>query len=187
MEALAKLLNHDKPVADKLLAFFLAKVIRVAVKRRDLLLEIGQVSNKVFFIEQGLFRGYVLDKGNDNSIWFMKEGDLMFGVNSFYTQMPSKEGIEAIEDGVVHSLSYTELMWAYDNFLEFNFNGRKLTEHYYMKTWPDMERLRKVTATERLHHFEKTHPDLLNRVSSTHMASFLGITPETLSRIRRKK
>src|SRR2546423_357245 len=112
MEALTKLLNRDKPVADKLLAFFLAKAKRVAVKKRDLLLEIGQVSNKVFFIEEGLFRGYVLDKGNDNSIWFMKEGDLMFGVSSFYTQKPSEEGIEAIEDGVVYSLSYAELMWA---------------------------------------------------------------------------
>ena len=187
MEALVKLLNRDKPVSDKLMIFFLKNIKRIVVRKRDLLLEIGQVSSMVYFIEKGLFRGYVVDKGNDNSIWFMKEGDLMFGVKSFYSQMPSKEGIEALEDGLVYGLRHADLMWAYENYMEFNFNGRLFTEHYYAKTWPDMERLRKITAVERLRHFEETEPDLIPRISNTHMASFLGITRETLSKIRKYK
>ena len=187
MEDLLKLLNRDKPVPAELLLFFIKNMKRIEVKKKDLLLEIGQVSGKVYFIEKGLFRGYVVDRGSVYSIWFMKEGDLMFGVNSFYTQTPSEEGIEALEDCIVYSLDYKDLMWAYENYMSFNFNGRKLTEHYYMKTWPDMKGLRKVTATERLRHFEKTHPELVNRIPLNHMASFLGITAETLSRIRRGK
>jgi hypothetical protein len=65
------------------------------------------------------------------SSWFMKEGDVIVSVESFFKQKPSYESIQALEETTVHYISYDELQFIYKNFLEFNFVARVLAEHYY--------------------------------------------------------
>ena len=152
------------------------------VNKREQLLKIGDKCDKVFFIEKGLLRGFEKIKGQDNSIWFMKEGDLMFAVSSFYTQEPSQEGIEAIEDSILHYLNFDQLEWVYKTYPHFNFNGRKLTEKYYLRTWPDMQRLRLKTSIDRYRHFQKFNPGMEKRIPGIYLSSFLGISERTFYR-----
>ena len=154
-------------------------VVKKIVYKKEILLKIGDKCDKVFFIEKGLFRGFEKVKGQENSIWFMKEGDLMFAVSSFYDQEPSKEGIEALEDGLVHYLTFDQLRFVYLNYMPFNFNGRIYTEKYYKRTWPDMQRLRLKTALERYRHFQEYYPGMEKRIPGIFLASFLGISERT--------
>src|ERR1700722_18133997 len=103
------------------------------LKKKDMLLCIGQVSKQIYFIEKGLFRCYYNNREKEVSSWFMKEGDFIVSVNSFFDQSPSYEAIQALEDAVIHYISFTELQYTYYHFLEFNLIGRLLLEKYYRK------------------------------------------------------
>jgi len=88
---------------------------------------------------------------------------------------------------VVHYISYGELRLIYKNFPEFNFTGRVLTEAYYVLSEQRLFALRMQKSSEKYHHLSETSPELIQRIPSRYIASYLGITEETLSRIRSKK
>ena len=117
----------------------------------------------------------------------MKEGDFVISIVSFYTQTPSEEMIETIEDCILWSISYQRLHQLYFQFPEFNWVGRLLTEHYYVLSEQRTQNLRKKTADERYRHLVTSFPDISNRVPLKSIASYLGISFETLSRLRAKK
>jgi CRP-like cAMP-binding protein len=94
----------------------------------------------------------------------MKENDVIFSVESFLNQTPSYENIQTLEDSVLYYIEYTELQYLYNQCPEFNFIGRVVTEKYNFI----------------MNHF----PQIILRVPSKYIASYLGITEETLSRIR---
>lgn len=167
---------------------FLAEhvVLRV-VADQEHLLRIGDVSKHVYFIRRGLFRGYCLQNDIRKNIWFMAEKDIMFAVGSFYTRQPSVEGIQALEKSKVYSLSRTHLELLYETQPEFNLIGRKITEKYYLKSLPDMERLRFLKGRERVIHFRNECPWIFYRVPSVHLASYLGLSLSSFYRVDPKK
>ena len=117
----------------------------------------------------------------------MKENDVIISVFSFYKQVPSVEAIEALEDSVVHYISYKDLMELYEQYLEFNVVGRVLTTHYYMLSEERNFIMRKENAETRYHYFMDNYADLFQRIPLLHIASYLGVSAETLSRIRNAK
>jgi len=117
----------------------------------------------------------------------MKEGDFIISVESFFKQVPSQQFIQALEDTKVYYISYTELESMYEQFPEFNYVGRKLTEKYYALSEERLYSIRMHRASERYEAIERSAPNLIQRVPSNMISSYLGITKETLSRIRAKK
>lgn len=94
-------------------------------------------------------RGYTLQNGREASSWFMREGDFVISIASFFTQTPGDEYLELLEPGEGFSLSYEHLQQLYRDFPAFNFHGRMLTEHYYVQSELRARHLRTLPAAER--------------------------------------
>jgi CRP-like cAMP-binding protein len=114
----------------------------------------------------------------------MKEGDLIVSVRSFYTRRPGYEYVQALEDTTVSFVHYDDLQTLYKEFVEFNIIGRVLTEKYYILSEDRLFSMRKQKAQERFIFFMENHAELMQRLPRKYIASYLGITEETLSRIK---
>lgn len=160
---------------------------RETIPKKQLILKEGQTAQYMYFVEKGCLRGYYLKDGNEINSWFMKEGDFVISIVSFYTQTPSEEMIETLEDCVLWSIPHQKLNELYLQYPGFNIVGRLLTERYYVLSEQRTQNLRKKTADERYRQLVTSFPDISNRVPLKFIASYLGISFETLSRLRAKK
>lgn len=158
------------------------------IKKKRILLDLGEVQKALFFIISGAVRSYYLDSyGKDTTSWLLFEGDLAISVYSFFSQKRSFEVLETLEDSSLLILNYDKLMELYQTFPEFNYIGRVLTEKYYIKGEEKANELRVFSATERYRHLLKKYPNIVARIPLGIISSYLGITQSTLSRIRAKK
>lgn len=159
----------------------------VNVKKKTILLNAGEKSNDIYFIKSGAARVYYLEKdGAEITSWFLFENEFLISVYSFFTGQPSFEYLETLEDCTLIVLKRTALHQLYEQFLEFNVIGRKLTEYYYIRNETQANELRTLTAKERYQQLMRNNPKLINRVSLGYIASYLGVSQETLSRIRKQ-
>ncbi len=159
----------------------------VSFKKNERLLSEGEKSDSIYFIISGAVRVFYLNKeGIETNTWFLFENELVISVFSFFTSQPSFEYIETLEDSVFIALKKDKLDWLYEHFVEFNIIGRRLTELYYIRNEAQANALRMLSAKERYDLLLQTQPHLLQRVALGHIASYLGISRETLSRIRKK-
>lgn len=159
----------------------------ITFKKKEKLLHIGETSKYIYFIAKGTLRSYYLDQGgNDKTSWFLFENELAISVFSFFSQKPSFESLEALEECVLLRLSFNKLKQLYIEFPEFNYIGRILTEQYYIRSEAKANALRMLSANERYQQLLVQYPHIIQRVSLGHIASYLGITQHTLSRIRSK-
>ena len=158
----------------------------VEVPKHDIILKEGQRCDHVSFVLEGLLRAYYLKDGEEICSRFIAENHICFSVISFYTRKPSYEFIEALEYSVLARIRYEALERLYTDFPEFNFVSRKWTEHYCSMSEQRLFLLRRQTTEERYHSFVEIYPTLLQRVPLKYIASYLGMTTETVSRIRKK-
>jgi CRP-like cAMP-binding protein len=184
---LVQLLQSIVPLSDPLLEFLNDRLETRTYNAGELLLREGQVSSFIAFIEKGMVRSYYYKDTEKLTSWFMKEGDVIISVESFFSQIPSSECIEALEPVTVHAISYDDLQYAYRYFPEFNVHGRVLTEKYYVLSEERLHMLRKRTSKEKYNYLLEKHPDILSRARLGDIASFIGVNLETLSRIRSEK
>jgi CRP/FNR family transcriptional regulator, anaerobic regulatory protein len=181
---LLKLIETIYPVSNELREDLIKSISIEQHRKKTLLLREGEVFKKMYFIEKGLARAYYFDEGKEVTSWFMKEGDFVISVHSFYKQSPSREYIELLEDAALASITYTQLQALYQKHLEFNFISRVLTEHYYSLSEERVFAMRQSASDQRFDFFHKSYPELLSRVPLKQVAAFLRMTPETLSRLR---
>ncbi len=185
--ALFQLCQSIYPLSEKLKEAIIQQSIREELPKQTLLLTEGKVCDKLYFIEKGLARAFHFNDGQDVTSWLMKENDMIISVYSFYSQKPSYENIELLEDSVIISLPHDCLQNLYHHFLEFNLIGRVLTQNYYLLSEQRTIALRTQTAQERYHSFLTNYPEFFRRVPLKYIASYLNMTPETLSRLRAKR
>ncbi len=184
MIELLQSLNLIYPVSPALHEYLIEKTKVVLLPKKAFLLKEGRICKNIYYINKGLARCFYIKDDKEVSSWFMKEGDHIISVESFFRQQPSYENIQAIEDCELFALSYEELHVIYYNFPEFNFIARVLTEKYYTLSEQRLFSLRMQRASERYAHLMNHFPEIIQRVPSTIIASYLGITLETLSRIK---
>jgi CRP/FNR family transcriptional regulator, anaerobic regulatory protein len=153
-------------------------------KKGEIILEQGKVSKDIYFIKTGLIRGFEWKKNQEVTTWLMKEGDIIFSPESFMEQVPSDESIVALEDCEVWGITYDQLESIYDEFPEFNRHGRIITGKYYIHNKKLNSFLTRYTAKEKYLILLQNEPDLIKRVPLKYLASYLDVTPETLSAIR---
>ena len=186
MDKLLQFLHSIYPLSPELRAKLEEMLKSREFRRREFLLKAGHLSRSIYFIEQGLVRCFYMLGDRDISAWFMKEGDVVVSVNSFFGQVPSSESIQALEDTLVHYIHYEELEELYQRFLPFNVHGRKVLTHYYRLSEQRAVSMRSLKAKERYAHLLEQHPELLQRVPRKYLASYLGVTEATLSHINGK-
>ncbi|RZJ49684.1 MAG: Crp/Fnr family transcriptional regulator [Flavobacterium sp.] len=184
---LLKVCNAIQPLSDALQKAIVTQTKVIQVKRKTCLLNAGEKSDAIYFIISGAARVYYLDKeGAETTSWFLFENEFLISVYSFFTGEPSFEYLETIEDCTLIMLNRNTLNELYLQYLEFNVIGRKLTEYYYIRNEKQANDLRMLTAKQRYQALLTSNPKLINRVSLGYIASYLGITQETLSRIRKQ-
>jgi CRP/FNR family transcriptional regulator, anaerobic regulatory protein len=154
--------------------------------KKSCLLQEGHVADHACFVLKGLARAYYVSDGREVTSRFMDEGFIITSWLSFYTRKPGYEIIETLEDSVLGCVNYDDLQKLYADFLEFNVIGRKLTEYFFFLAEQRTQMLRKHTADEKYQFFLAQHPDLLQRVQLKYIATYLGMSEETLSRTRAK-
>lgn len=187
MEELLNYLLSIQPLSEELTLYLQTMVKEKRVVRNEMLLRAGQVSRHIYYIKKGLLRSFYMKDDEEVSSWFMKEGDFVVSVSSFYSQLPADESIQALEDSLILYLPQEDLQRAYNRFAEFNFIGRVITERYYALSENRIRLTRMLKARERHDQLFETHRDLINRVPAKYLASYLGVTEVTFSRSRFKK
>src|ERR1700733_8934038 len=157
------------------------------IQKRKILVRPGQACDRMYFIESGLLRGSRVQDDRESSTWFMKEGDVMTSVVSYYKVMPSTEYVYAMEDSRLYSATKKQLDHIFHAYPEFNFIARVLTEKYYVLDEEKLEMLRMKQADDRYDRFLQLYPGLKERIAAKYIATYLNITLETLSRIKNKR
>lgn len=184
MEELLYYLGTIHQLSENLVAYLTANLKKRQLQKKDFLLKKGHTCNDICFINKGLLRCFYMIEDKEVSSWFMKEGDVIVSVESFFQQTTSYEFIQALEDCTVYYITYSELQFIYRNFSEFNFIGRVLLEHYYTLSEQRLYAMRMQRSHDRYSYLMKYHTELILRVPSKFLASYLGITEVTLSNIK---
>jgi CRP-like cAMP-binding protein len=158
----------------------------IEVPKRHMLLNDGEVCNYMYVVLDGLVRMYYVKDDDEVCSLFIEEKYLFNAPYSFYKRKPGYEFIETLEPSTLARIHYDRLQELYKSFPELNFIARVITENYFVKSEERLFLLRKQTAEERYNYFISRYPTLLQRVPLKYIASYLGLTLETLSRIRNK-
>jgi len=186
-ESVINFLSILIPMSVELKDYLFTHLQETHLKKKQIFLKSGEVSNRISFIISGLLRSYhITDEGIDTTVWFMKEGDVAISVKSFFERIPSEEYIEALESSILLHITYDELQKAYIEFPEFNIIGRLLTEKYYVLSEERLLCIRNRKALERYKFLLAYHPEIIKRAPTQHIASYLDIDKATLSRLKNK-
>ncbi len=154
------------------------------IKKGETVLNLKERCSDLYYIEKGLLRGYYFNEEKEITNWFAQEGEFATCFYSFIAQKPSFECIQALEDVELIQISFSNLQQLYKQFIETERIGRIITETYYIKLEERLLSMQFKTAKERYHNLIDTRPTLLQRAALGQIASYLGISQETLSRIR---
>jgi CRP/FNR family transcriptional regulator, anaerobic regulatory protein len=187
MEKLFLILGQLMPLSAELRENLSEKVFVRKAGKGEILLHEDKICNHLFLIKKGFLRGFHYHEGKEITAWFGFENDIATSIYSFVSQKPGFENIEVIEDSILYGISHDDLNTIYQQHPEFNYVGRLLTEKYYVDLMERTLCLQFQSAKESYNQLVATHPHILKRASLGHIASYLGISQETLSRIRAKK
>lgn len=151
------------------------------------LLKQDSYSKKIFFIEKGLMRTYYYKEEKDITHFFFDENDFMMAVESVYFNQPSPFAIEVLENTTLRVINFDEFNAFFENNVALR-DLRFFLAMKYLKQFSDrLYSIQFQTAEERYKHIIEEYPNILLRAPLGHIASYLGITQQTLSVIRRNK
>lgn len=157
-------------------------------RKRQYILQEGDVCNQFNFIVRGCLRMYKIDdKGNTHILQFASENSWLSNIGSFHERKPSELNIDALEDTMVLQISYDNLLSLYVTAPKFDRIFRVLIENSFVSLQKRLLQNISSTAEDRYLSFLEKYSHLTNRIPQTQIASFLGITPEFLSRLRNKQ
>jgi CRP-like cAMP-binding protein len=155
-------------------------------KKEDYFLNAGKICNKISFVESGLFRLFYQVDGEEKIMLFFAENEFMTDYFGFLTQSPSIRPIQALEDSIVYSIERKQLNLLFDKSKSWERVGRKLAESAYVTSVLKANRLLHDDYDTRLKTFIEESPTLIQRVPQYMIASYLNMTPETLSRVKKR-
>lgn len=157
---------------------------QVTLAKNDFLLTEGKICRHLYFMEQGALRGFYNLEGKEITHWFGFENDFITSFHSFITGQPAVESIQLIEGCVLWSISKDSLNELLNRHSDIERLLRIAYEKYYIRLEERFVNAQFKTATERYEDLLQRTPHIAERVSLGHIASYLGISQETLSRVR---
>lgn len=153
------------------------------INKNEILQPIGYTCKTIYFINNGLARIYYYKDGNDITEYFAFEGNIIARVESLFTGQPSQKAIQVLEDSEITAINATALFKLYEKYHNIERLFRLIMEAGYVDTVKRLESIQFHSAEERYIQLLNS-PNMLQRVPLKHIASYLGITQVSLSRIR---
>jgi CRP/FNR family transcriptional regulator, anaerobic regulatory protein len=156
------------------------------LKKGEFLLREGEVCDQVSFINKGSFRVSASIKDKEVSHFFFFENEYATDYESFLTRTPTRENIQAMEDSEVMNLNYKNMQVLYEKIPAWQKYGRLIGEYAFLMSSQRVKELFYYSPEELYLKLMKERPKIIERVPQQYIASYLGIQPESLSRIRKR-
>lgn len=159
-------------------------LIRKEAEKGEILLKEGQISHNIVIVGKGMLRQFYYKNGKDLTEHFSYEGCIIICIESTLKQEPTRLMIEALEPSIVYLLPYNKLLMLTEMSWEVNMFYRKILEKSLITSQVKADSWRFETARERYNRLMANQPEVIKRAPLSHIASYLLMTPETLSRVR---
>ena len=183
MNELISFINHFQELDSETEQAVKKYFVKEVYKKNELIIEAGKVCSKVSFIESGLVRRFYYDNGDDVTKWIYSNNQFITSLSSFFEQKPSFEFFQACEDTVVYSLSYADeqILLEYPLFSKFHIKQLRL----YLSGLNEFHHSFKLmSAQEKYSYLLTLFPQIIEKAKLKYIASLIGVSQETLSRIR---
>ena len=183
LDTIRQIINLDKEAEESITTSFK----ELEIKKGDYFLKEGEPNLLLGFIVNGLVRIYITKKEDEQScIDFSKEGEFITVYESFLQKGISTQSIQAIEDTTLLVINNNDLQNLYQNIPNGDKLGRIVIEKRFIELAKQLYSIYLHNSEQRYLHFVKTYPDLLQRIPQYYIASFVGVKPQSLSRIRKR-
>jgi CRP-like cAMP-binding protein len=154
--------------------------------KKDLLFEDGQVCNFIAFLNSGVMREYAFHNGKETTVDFITENQFASDYQSFIMQEPSKQYLEALTDVDLLLLKKDAINALFDKYKVWERFGRLIIERVFCINEGKRKKIISTGNEEQYRDFARSYPQIIQQVPQYYIASYLGLTPEHLSRIRKK-
>ncbi|HUH28735.1 Crp/Fnr family transcriptional regulator [Gelidibacter sp.] len=184
--SITEFLSTIVPFTDDELKDIASHFNKETVLKNQTLVRQGEICNSLYFVEKGMGRSYYLNEnGKDITQWFFGVGKFMSSVDSFFQQTPSIYYLEVLQDATLYSISKEDMDRLFAKYHKMEKMGRLVTIEMLTKMVNKLNAIQFQTAKERYDYMLAEFPDIAYQVPLGHIASYLGMTQETLSRIRK--
>ncbi len=182
---LLKTVSTIVPDAQTLCAALMQIATQTEAKKGAVILQEGKICRHIYFVASGCLRTYTLNNGTEVNTDFTFEGGFATNLRSLRTAGASDTTIEAYEPSVLYRFESNAMLELYTTIPGAETFGRTVTEQVLMRQEAHANMFRLLTGKERYQYLLTTQPEILQRISLSQIASYLGIARETLSRIRK--
>lgn len=186
MQQIRQYFEQITPLSDPEWALFASRLTRQEFPKKHILLNLGQKENYLSFLEKGLIRFYVPGEVEDMTFSFAFEHHFFSAYDSFLTQTPCRYQVECLADSAIWRISHADLQMIYQQTSVGNRIGRHAGEQLYLLKIRREMSLLTESAEQRYLNLFTQQPELIRRIPLKYIASYIGITPQALSRIRRR-
>ncbi len=186
MENIYKFFQELVDITEEDWEYFSSKLIRKQFSKNSIILEKGKKEEFISFIEKGIVRFNIPKPDYDFTFAFAFENSFISGYDSFLTQKPALYNVEAVSDCILWTISFKDLNDIYDNTKIGDRIGRKISENIYLKKMKREISLLEDTAKKRYLDLLTDQPHLLQLIPLKYIASYIGVRPQSLSRIRKE-
>jgi len=187
MENIIFKIKNTCPISDTSIEQLKKLVTPCHFSKNHQLVRANDFCKYAYFIEKGLTRSFWLVDGEEITTSFSFEGDIVFSMDELYYGKCSEEYVEALEECFLYKISLTDLIHLWNNNMEFCIWARVIHQNEYRRLHRSHKERLSLPAKERYEEFQKQFPTVCRRTKLGFIASYLGITLETLSRIRASK
>lgn len=184
METFEEKFQNRYQLSEADISALLSHMEEVRFKKKEVIVQEGTKNTNLYLIKEGIWRGHYLKDGVDTSIWFASKGEAAFSVWGYVDNSYSQISIEAMSDSIAYCISKAALNELYSTSIGLANLGRRLMEHQLLTTENWLISASSPRAKERYLTLIKETPELLLHVPLKYIASYLWITPQSLSRIR---
>lgn len=186
MQNIRLYLSQFAQLSDEEWHAFSSKIEKVDYRKRSIIRQKGEVENLLFFIESGIVRYYLEKNDAQHTLGFAFAQEFAGAYDSFITQQPARYCVEALSDISAWTITFDNLQLAYEETKNGNVIGRIIAEMLYLDKFSKEISLKHDSAEERYLKILKNKPHFLKEIPLQYIASYIGVTPQTLSKIRKR-
>ncbi|HLV14167.1 MAG TPA: Crp/Fnr family transcriptional regulator [Xanthomarina sp.] len=188
MQQIKAYLEQIASISDADWSYFTSKLHRHVIKKKEIFLKLHEIEHHISFIESGVVRVYIPKEDPDKEITFgfSFKDQFISAYDSFLTQSPSAYELQALTETTLVSITYEDLQDVYKHTQIGNLIGRLTAERLFLIKSRREQNLLNLTAEERYIKLFKERPELLKVIPLKYISSYIGVTPQALSRIRKR-